>query len=165
MRLIGRLLLGSLGLVLAIPCGAIVLGVGVLIDPASRHAVARLGLEGLIDLASGLSPDVMLMAFAALSQTLLVLLALPPSLVALIGEAIGLRAAAWYGGASGALTALLPWLTRSGSPRAGGQATLAVEGRAVALYFLTGAASGLVYWLVAGLSAGRSEDGRSTKVR
>lgn len=158
MRLVGRGLLGALGLVLAIPCGALVLGAGVLIDPASRDAIARLGLEGLIDLASGLAPDVTLMALAAFAQVLLVLLALPPTLAALVGETLGLRALAWYGGASGVLTALLPWLARGGSPRSPHQSGFAVEGRTLALYLVTGAVSGLVYWLVAGRSAGRAED-------
>jgi hypothetical protein len=50
---------------------------------------------------------------------------------------------------TGALTAALPWLARSRVS----DVALAAEGRITALLFLAGAASGLVYWLVAGRSA------------
>lgn len=160
MRFLGRLFVGSLALALAIPCGALVLGAGVLLDPVSRDVLGRLGLYGLLsglsDIAAGLPPEVAVSAAVAFVQALFVLLAVPPSLVALVGETLGLRTLAWYCGASGFLTAVLPWLARGGAGRPQEQAALAAEGRVVGILFLTGAASGLVYWAIAGRDAGPS---------
>ncbi|UMY17332.1 hypothetical protein MMB17_22360 [Methylobacterium organophilum] len=159
MYLVGRLLIGAFALLLAIPCGAAVLATGVLLDPATSEALSRLGLVGffggLSDLAEGIPPEVAFMALLAFAQALFVLLVLPPTLTAILGEAFGLRALAWYGGASGLFTALLPWLARGGIRPPSGPAALAAEGRIAAILLLAGAASGLVYWLVAGRGAGR----------
>ena len=70
--------------------------------------------------------------------------------VALVGEVAGLRRLAWYAGATGLLTAVIPWLLR-GSARVASPAELHV-GFVLAL---TGAVAGLFYWMVAGRSAGR----------
>jgi len=153
MRFLGRVFVGGLALVLAIPCGAVVLGLGAMLDPVSREALGSLGLvglfEGLDDLASGIGPDAILFALAAFARALFLLLVGPPVLVALVGETLNWRSAAWYGAGTGLLTALVPWLARSAARGGGGQA-FAQEGRITAILFLTGAASGLVYWLVAG---------------
>ncbi|GEP09579.1 hypothetical protein [Methylobacterium gnaphalii] len=157
MRLLGRLVLGSVALVLAVPCGALVLAAGVLLDPVSRDTVGALGLigiiEGIDDMAAGLPPDVAIGAMVAFLRALAILLLLPPALVALIGETLRLRALAWYGGATGLLTAALPWIARGGVKPPSGQDALVAEGRVMAVLFLAGAASGLVYWMVAGRSA------------
>lgn len=159
MGVLGRWLLAGFGLMLAIPAGALVLGAGALLDPVSREMVGSLGLvgflSGLSDLASGLPPDVLVAAFAAFARALGVLLVLPPVAAAVIGETFGWRSAAWYGGASGAATALLPLVARGGVRPPAGSGALAAEGRVLAILFLTGAASGLVYWLIAGRDAGR----------
>lgn len=157
MRLLGRLLLGAFALVLAIPCGVLVLTAGALIDPVSRDLVGHLGIvaaiTALVDLASGVAPDIALLALLAFTKALATLLVLPPTLGAVIGEMLHLRAPAWYAGASGLLTASLPWLVRRGTGPSSRQDALAAEGRVMAVLFLAGAASGLVYWLVAGRSA------------
>lgn len=153
MRFLGRLFVGSLALILAIPCGALVLGLGVMLDPVSREVLGSLGLvglfEGLSDLASGLGPETILFALAAFARALFLLLVVPPTLVALVGETLNWRGAAGYGAGTGVLTALVPWLARNAA-RAGDAQAFAQEGRITAILFLTGAASGLVYWLVAG---------------
>lgn len=157
MRLLGRLLLAAFALVMAIPAGTLALAAGVFLDPSFREAFGRLGLVGLMagltDLADGLPPEVAVMAALGLAQALGLLLILPPTLAALIGETLGLRSPVWYGGASGGLTALLPWLARGGAaPPSGSEA--AAEARLTAILLLAGAVSGLVYWLIAGRSAG-----------
>ncbi|GJD28945.1 hypothetical protein PMNALOAF_0177 [Methylobacterium adhaesivum] len=153
MRFLGRVFVGSVALVLAIPCGALVLGLGAMLDPVSRAVLGSLGLvglfEGLDDLASGVGPETILFALAAFARALFLLLVVPPVLVAVVGETLNWRAAAWYGAGTGILTALVPWLARNAA-RAGGTQAFAQEGRITAILFLTGAASGLVYWLVAG---------------
>ncbi|MCE4223064.1 hypothetical protein HCU64_04820 [Methylobacterium sp. C25] len=165
MRLFGRLFLGAVALVLAVPCGALVLGAGVLLDPVSRDTIGALGLIGLIegidDIAAGLPPDVAIGAMIAFLKALATLLLLPPALVAVIGETLRFRALAWYGGATGLVTAALPWIARGGVRPPAGQGALTAEGRVMVVLFLAGAASGLVYWMVAGRS---TVDGRNTPV-
>jgi hypothetical protein len=157
MRAAGRLLLAGFALLLAIPSGAAVLGAGTLLDPALRDLAGTLGLYGiesvLSDLANGYPPDAgMVDAVLGVGRALLLLLVVPPALNAVVGEVLGWRALAWYAGATGGLTALLPWLMR-GSPRPGPAGL--VEGRITALLFAAGAVAGLVYWLFAGRWAGR----------
>ncbi|GJE08532.1 MULTISPECIES: hypothetical protein [Methylobacterium] len=161
MRLLSRLLLAGLGLLAAIPCGTLALMAGLVLDPAADAWLARAGLAGLdalSDLSAGLPPESLALLAAGLAQALFALLVVPPVAVALIGEVAGLRALAWYGAATGLLTAAIPWLVR-GAPRAGGEAArLAAEGRLTALLFVAGAVAGLVYWVVAGRGAGASAD-------
>ncbi|AWI88466.1 hypothetical protein C0214_09525 [Methylobacterium sp. DM1] len=158
MTWLGRLLLSVIALILAIPAGALTLGAGVLLDPTFRDALGQLGLVGLFsglsDLAQGLPPYMAVMAVILLAQALGLLLILPPTLVALVGETLGLRSPFWYGGAAGLLTAFLPWLARGGPPPAAGAAAAGAETRLAAILLVTGIASGLVYWLIAGRSAG-----------
>jgi hypothetical protein len=160
MRLLGRLVLGALALALALPCGVLALAIGVLADPGLSAVAAVLGVAGLeavFDaMGSGL-PDATGLALASMAAwALFILVALPPTLAALVGEVFRLGRLAWYGGASGALSAALPWVLRPGVPRISGAppAALVAEGRVTALLFVTGAVSGLVYWMVAGRSAG-----------
>ncbi|GJD49103.1 hypothetical protein OPKNFCMD_1833 [Methylobacterium crusticola] len=158
MRLLGRLLVIGVALLLAIPAGAAVLGAGVLLDPALRDLAGSLGLSGiaavLSDLAEGYLPDPGLVEAAlALGRALVLLVVVPPALNALVGEVLGWRSLAWYGGATGLLTALLPWLMRGVRGAAAGPAG-AAEGRVTAVLFLAGGVAGLVYWLAAGRRAG-----------
>jgi hypothetical protein len=157
MRFLGRLLLLTVGLGLAIPFGFLALLVGVTLDPAARDLLGALGLasvEAIVsDLADGVPADAEAFSFVVeLWAGLTTLLVAPPAFAALVGEVAGWRSFAWYGGAAGALAAALPWLSRSRMT----EPALPAEGRITALLFLAGAVSGLVYWLVAGHSAGRA---------
>jgi hypothetical protein len=160
-RFLGRVLLFLLGLLLAIPAGLVALTVGIALEPAAQDLIAALGMAGFEDFLSDLWDGGMLEAMPggvfirlwALSATLLIL---PPALVALIGEIAGTRSFVWYGFGCGALTAALPWIGR-GSERLADGNVLGAEARITALLFLTGAAAGLTYWLVAGRSAGANE--------
>jgi len=158
MRLAVRLFLLVLGLIMAVPFGAATLAAGSLLDPVLRDALGALGFASaglfLSDLLEGVPPDAAMAFAAALGMGLFAVLVAPPTLTALIGEVLGLRSFVWYGGAAGGLAASLPWLARMRAT-AGADTALQTEGRATALLFLTGAASGLAYWLVAGRSAGR----------
>lgn len=153
MGLVGRLTLGLLGLALAIPCGTLALCAFVALDPVSHDALMRLGLAGLLtgltDLASGIGPEAVLLLLASLARGLFVLLVVPPVTAALIGAVLSARGIVFHACGTGLLTALVPWLAR-GMPRTGATAqTLAAEARITAILFLAGAASGLVYALVA----------------
>jgi len=157
MRLVARLFLLVLGLSIAAPIGGVVLAVGSWSDPAARGLLGALGLAGvealLSDLSASRPPEGARAFAAAVGMGLFALVVAPPALVALIGEVLGPRSFVWYGGATGALTAGLPWIVRAGP---GAESAFRAEGRLTALLFLAGAASGLTYWLAAGRSAGRS---------
>jgi len=152
---LGRLLAIGVALMMAIACGAVALGIGVVMDPVLRDVLAQFGLSGLeavlSDLAEGYAPDPgMVEGAVSLGRAILLLVAVPPALNAVVGEVLGWRSLAWYGGATGLLTALLPWLMRgAGGPSGGG------EGRVTAILFCAGGLAGLVYWLAAGRFAGR----------
>jgi hypothetical protein len=156
-RLLGRLVLIPIGLGLAIPFGFLVLLIGAAFDPTARDLLGALGLAGLDAIADafaeGGAPDARAVALMVdLWTGLLVLLVAPPVAAALLGELAGWRSFAWHGGATGAFTAALPWLSRS---RLSEQA-LPAESRITALLFLAGAVSGLMYWMIAGRGAAAS---------
>ena len=169
MRLLGRVLLLLFGLLLAIPTGLSVLLVGIALEPAAQDLLGALGLAGFEAVYSELwrggapesvSADLLVGAWAVSTTILL----LPPAVVAVVGEAAGTRSFVWYGFGCAALTAALPWLARASGPlREHG--AVAAEGRLTALLFLSGAASGLMYWLVAGRSAGRKKPPAAGAVR
>ena len=160
MRLFGRILLLVFGLLLAIPMGFVVLLIGVAVEPAAQDLLTALGLAGFDAVSSEIwrggapgtvAADLLVGAWAVATTVLL----LPPAFVAVVGEAIGARSFVWYGFGCGALTAALPWLGRGSGPLPAGHPAFGAEARLTALLFLSGAASGLTYWLVAGRSAGR----------
>jgi len=158
MNVLGRLFVACLALLLAIPAGAGVLVLALVLDPVAGAwltAGALAGIDGaLADLSAGLPPEGLALLLAGLAQVLFWLLVVPPLLVAAVGETLRLRGTAWYGLGCGLLTAALPWLGR-GAARLG-SAPLA-EARLTAVLFLAGAAAGLVYWLIAGRHAGPGE--------
>jgi hypothetical protein len=69
--------------------------------------------------------------------------------VAILSEALGIRSLVWYAGATGVLTAAVPWILR-GAARVANPAELHVS----LVLALTGAAAGFVYWAIAGREAG-----------
>jgi hypothetical protein len=95
------------------------------------------------DATSGLAGFVWIAAFA--------ICVLPVTAMALIGELGRLRTARWYIIGSGLIAALMPWLARAIlNLEEVGQVT-PLEARLALLFFVSGAAGGLVYWFVAGL--------------
>lgn len=160
MRLVGRLFLLVLGLAVAIPFGTVALAIGVALEPAAREIAGTLGFATLwsifSDLAAGEPPDERAVAlFTAFSTAVFALLVAPPALVAVIGEVLGWRAFLWYSVATGAATAALPWAGRArGGLSRFSDTALAAEGRLTLILFVTGAVTGVVYWLVAGRGAG-----------
>ncbi|WP_449410745.1 hypothetical protein [Methylobacterium komagatae] len=159
MRLLGRILLGAFALLLAVPAGGIALSVALLFDPGANAWLTNGALAGLDvalgDLAAGLPPEGLLLLVAGLAKALFVLLFVPPALVGLAGEVLGARSLVWYGGGCGLLTAALPWLMR-GAPRPGASGLAAAEARLTLILFVVGGCAGLVYWLIAGRSAGNA---------
>ncbi|MDP4022444.1 hypothetical protein Q8W71_07410 [Methylobacterium sp. NEAU 140] len=159
MHVLGRLLLGGFALLLAVPTGAAVLFLALVLDPGANAWLTHGALAGLDaalgDISAGLPPESLFLLVAGLAQALFVLLCLPPALVGLAGEVLGARGILWYGGGCGLVTAALPWLAR-GATRPGAAGLVAAEARLTLILFVVGACAGLVYWLVAGRSAGRA---------
>jgi hypothetical protein len=149
-----RLFIVVVALVLAIAAGAIFLGVAGLAVPATRELAADISLGQvlltMVGIANGAPPDqvwgVVALTFWVLALFVLVL---PPVLAGLVGEIAGARSFVFYGGLSGALAAGIAWL---GHPAA--TPPDAADTKVLLLVFLTGAVAGLVYWALAGRSAG-----------
>jgi NADH:ubiquinone oxidoreductase subunit 6 (subunit J) len=93
-----------------------------------------------------------------LSELAFTFLVVPPVFAALVGEIIGARHVLWYAAASGILTGAMPWLLR-GEARVGSPLELHVS---LALG-LAGVAAGLVYWMIAGRSAGSAQPAASAR--
>ncbi|WP_342162688.1 hypothetical protein [Methylobacterium sp. SD21] len=159
MRILGRILLGGFALLLAVVAGSLALMLALLLDPRANAWLTQGALAGFdaafSDLAAGLPPEGFLLLMVGLAKALFVLLFVPPALVGVTGEALGRRGLLWYGGGCGLLTAALPWLVR-GAPRPGAAGLAAAEARLTLILFFVGGCAGLVYWLVAGRSAGNA---------
>lgn len=157
MGFIGRAFLVLFALCCAFAVGALTLGFAAIVDPGFGRMIA-FAARSLIDYAfnTAFAYDDPAAAFALLARMwsiLAIVLAGPVTLIGLIGEIARIRSFVWYSGACGAVTAMLPWLARTGyssSPFSGSWG----EGRVTLALFLVGAMAGLAYWLVAGRSAG-----------
>lgn len=155
MRLVGRLLLlVPLALLFAIPAGMLALGAVALFDPVVAlfsGEVVWAGMWSLMDRLSDVDDPAPVLegAFTGLSRAAATLLVAPPLFVAAVGELAGLRNLLWYSGGTGAITAAIPWVVRAA------QRTPTPEEVHITLaLFVTGAAAGFVYWLIAGQNAG-----------
>lgn len=147
-----------IALPLAIAAGALFLAVAGLAVPATRELAADVSLGRLLltiaGIADGAPPDqvwsVVAQAFWALAASILVL---PPLATAVVGAMAGSRSFAFYGGLAGVLAASIAWL---GHPATTPPDT--ADSKVLLLVFLTGAVSGLVYWVIAGRAADRSDE-------
>lgn len=160
-----RFLLVPIGLMLAIPTGAVFLMIGSILEPSARGLLGDLSLSGMlalmVDLAEGESLEAAgALVFGAILLLSMLLIA-PIVCVALAGELLRLRSYVWYAGMCGLLTAAVPWLLRAGRsgelPGVPTDPAQVAELRITLLLFLTGVASGFVYWLIAGRGAGPRE--------
>ncbi len=66
----------------------------------------------------------------------------------LIGEIARVRSSLWYAGATGVLAASVPWLARAAFHTQKAVSASPEELRFAFVFFLTGAASGFVFWLI-----------------
>lgn len=146
-----RLTLLGVGLLFAIPSGALALALAVSLDPTLRELSGALGFVGL-DLLLDEAPERAMALLAGLATGVFALVAAPPMLAALLGSVLAWRSATAYGIATGFLTALVPWVLR------GGMAVPSVaEGRVTALLFLVGGLAGLVLGFFGRAGAPRRE--------
>jgi NADH:ubiquinone oxidoreductase subunit 6 (subunit J) len=144
----------AFALPVAITAGCIFLLFASVVDPVMAMLMGDtlfVGFWSLIDAIFAVDDPSFVVegALTGMGRLFFTLLIAPPLFIALISEVIGARRALWYAGATGLLTAAVPWLLR-GSPRMASPAELHVS----LVLGLTGAVAGLVYWMIAGRSAG-----------
>jgi hypothetical protein len=153
-RLARFLLLVPFALLIAIATGSFFLMVACVLDPLlagfTGDALA-VAWWTLTDRLLGGEDPAPFVADAVLGAGRLAasLLVVPPVLVALVSEVIGARSLLWHAGATGLLTGAMPFILRGG-----GRGATPEEIHIAAVLALTGAVAGLVYWLIAGSSAG-----------
>ena len=154
MRFLARLVLVPLALLFAVPAGAAALFMAAVFDPVLHRLgadLAEAGFGAMLDALAALEPPERLSGpVAGVAMAAFALLVAPPAFIGLIGEVAGFRAFLWYAGATGILTALLPWLTRTALRPATPD-----ELRIAGALFVGGTVAGAVYWLIAGSSSGR----------
>jgi hypothetical protein len=161
--LIARTILIIVALAVAVAAGLVFLPIAALVDPVTRAAAAAFSACGIFALLvasfSWIGPERAGGAFLFALWTIAVTICVAPVLVvALVGEVAGIASGLWYVGATGLLAAGLPWIVRARHlGQAGADAAAAeVEGRLALVFFLTGALSGFIYWLIAGRGTARA---------
>ncbi len=164
---LGRWLWIGFALAIAITAAFIFLPIALFSDPMLREigsALAADGIEALITLF--FDPD-MIAGYAGgiVAIIWLVLIAIciaPVTIIAVLGEAAGIRTILWYGLATALLAGAMPWILRAAnsskpaSAETGKTLAQTAELRIAMIFALTGLAAGAVYWLVAGRSTGVS---------
>lgn len=166
MRFIGRWIWIAIALALASAAAIVFLPLAVFFDPKLRQLVQSLQPEELRALfLLFLDPErianMALSFFAFLWLAVLAVGVVPVTLIAVIGEAAGLRSLAWYAGLSGIVAGAMPWIVRGARGTAGPEDSLThmLEMRFALIFFLTGVVAGLIYWFAAGRNAGRAASG------
>ena len=153
-RMLRRILVMGFGFLLAASCGALFLPIAALFDPTVREAGFEAAIGGLFAMLDatgrGGDPAAGLEALGLVFWAILIAVCVAPlALAALMGEIAGARSWSWYVGASGFLAAASPWIARGARAQASLHAPSQTELRVLGLFFLTGALTGFLYWLVA----------------
>ncbi|BBU61468.1 hypothetical protein MSC49_14030 [Methylosinus sp. C49] len=153
-----RLLVVSFAFVLAAGAGMIFLPIAALSDPATREAGSSLAMGALF----WAEPDDVAAAFGYVLWAMGIAgCAAPLAIVALIGEIAGARAYTWYAGATALLAAAAPTILRAARGSSRLVEASPAEGRFTLLFFLAGALTGTIYWLI----AMRGRDAREREMR
>jgi hypothetical protein len=144
------LVLIPLALLLAIAASSFFLFIASFADPVMADLMGNtvfVGFWSLIEAIFEADDPGFLIAetLRDVSRVLFTFLVLPLLLVALVSEVTRARSLLWLAGATGLLTAAVPWILR-GSPRMTSPAELHIS----VVLGLTGAVAGLVYWAIAG---------------
>ncbi len=149
-----RLLVVLFGFLIASGLGAIFLIFAAFFDPATREAgfaATMTGIFAIIDESmQGGTPDDAFAAFTFVIWAVgMATCVAPLAVAALIGEAAGVRSLVWYSGTSGLLAGASPWIARAARGLERAHSIDPIESRIALLFFLTGAFTGAVYWLIA----------------
>jgi hypothetical protein len=149
-----RIVVMIFGYLIAAGVGAIFLLLSAIADPATRELGLTSVMAGLFAafdeaLADGDPSQAMSAVGFVVWAVVVATCAAPLAVVALVGEAAGARSLVWYSGASGLLAGASPWIVRAARGLDRAQAMTDAEGRLALLFFLTGALTGAIYWLIA----------------
>ncbi len=159
METIGRAFFVLAGVAAGSAAALVVLPILIFVDPFAGDAGLISSFGGFLDVLqtvfNELPPDEAVSLFAGFLWTAALMICIVPLVVvALIGEAAGARSLIWYGGATGLLAAAMPWLMRAAFHLTEATRAKPLELRLALLFFLTGTAAGLIYWLICGRRAG-----------
>jgi len=158
MAIIGRMLIILFGLASGIAIALIALPMLVAMESLFGRLEwldVFLGFIEAVGDSDELSADLIQALLGFLWTSAMLICAVPLILTGLVGEVAGLRTPLWYCCATGLLAAAMPWLARAAFHLKETTQANPLELRLALLFFLTGAAGGLVYWLIAGHGAGR----------
>lgn len=149
------LLLIPLALLIAIGASSLFFLAATIVDPVMATLTGDtlfVGFWALVDavFSSDDPAPIVADAMLAVGRIVFTILVFPPVLIAVVSEVIRMRSLVWYAGATGVLTAAVPWILR-GAARVANPAELHVS----LVLGLTGAVAGFVYWAIAGREAGR----------
>jgi hypothetical protein len=150
------------GFALAVSIGAVFLIIGSVVDPIMRELGLEATLSGFFvimeEAAENGAPDQTFRAFRAMIGAVFFGTCVAPLVIAaVVGELAELRAWSWYAGSCALLAGASPWIVRAASGVARASQITPLESRVALLFFLTGAVTGTIYWLV----AARGEDPRA----
>ncbi len=149
-----RIVVMIFGYLIAAGVGAMFLIVSALFDPATRElglASVMAGLFAAFDeaLAEGDPSQAVTAIGFVIWAVIVATCAAPLAVAALVGEAAGARSLVWYSGVSGLLAGASPWIARAARGLDPAQPMTDAEVRLALLFFLTGALTGAIYWLIA----------------
>jgi len=163
-----RIVVMAFGFVLAVGVGAIFLIVSALFDSATREAGFDAAMSGIFALieedasAGGLENPLATFGFFVWA-IIIATCAAPLAVAALIGEIAGARSLLWYSGVSATLAGASPWIARAAKGLERAREASPLEIRIALLFFLTGALTGAIYWLIAAPPPARqSRDAKSS---
>ncbi len=149
-----RLFLIAFGFTVASGVGAIFLVVSAFFDPTTREAGLAATMAGIFAIiGEALQDGEPQEAAAALGfviwAVIIATCVAPLAIAALVGEAAGARSVVWYSGVSGVLAGASPWIARAAKGLERAPSVNEAESRLALLFFLTGALTGAIYWLIA----------------
>ncbi len=158
-----RIVIMIFGYLIAAGVGATFLVVSALFDPATREfglASVMTGLFAAFDeaLVDGDPAQAVTAIGFVVWAVIIATCAAPLAVAALVGEAAGARSLVWYSGVSGLLAGASPWIARAARGLDPAQAMTDAEGRLALLFFLTGALTGAIYWLIAAPKGAPAQD-------
>jgi hypothetical protein len=151
-------ILSLFGLTVAIAAALVVLPIASLLDPVTRQAGAAFAHFAFFSLADSDLAESPAVAAAELAHfvwtAVIAVCVLPLAMTVLIGAVARVHSLFWYAGGTGFIAALAPWVARAAFGSAKAVSASPAELRFAFVFFLTGAASGFVFWLLAGREAG-----------
>ena len=134
--------------------GVLALALLVLFDPASRETGLILAMNGIFyvfgeALRNGDPANLIDVFFYGVRAIAIAVCGAPLAFAVVIGAAMGLRDIVWYSGVSGVLAGASPWIARAALGLDKARESNAIETRIALLFFLTGAFTGALYWMIA----------------